>query len=279
MRAQLSIIVLIAFGAGLVALGLIRFPYTTAHEDDVLVQTSSTEVQTVVETGTIVLTYIRTSSATSHTTLQVVETYTTTRLTSATTVLNTIGPRRAWPETPIILGPYTVDLGEKLRILWTADRPLNVYVMASNITPPTTWLAVGEGAVGNLTYTTSAAENVYVGVYASEPDTTISGVEVIRLADVPNVEMGTRTSTVTTALSYTTTHTIYEAGETTVARLETARIPYTTLVRTTVTETRYSDVGFAAFMGSFIIFTGILLMVLLVRVMPKPHGEVNRPEG
>ena len=276
MRAQLAIIVLIIFGAGLVALGLIRFPYTSVEEEEAVIQTSSTTSQPIIVTSQTVATLLQTYTTATTTTLGSVETVISVSYTKIG--LEKIGPASISPEKPLITGPFTVDGGETLEIVWSADSSLDVYILSAdelgNSSPPISWKAHQSGSQNSLSYSPASDTNVYVVAYTVDTMTQLSTLEINRVVSILLSE--TYTSTITTPLTYTTISTEYATGETTITRLETSRIIYTTLVKTTVTETRYSDVSFTAFMGSFLIFVGILLLLLLVRVIPRSDGEVGR---
>ncbi len=275
MRAQLSVIVLILFGAGLVALGLIRFPYTVVEEEDAIIQISSITTLPVTATEQAVETLSQTYTLTTTTTMEKIETVTST--TYMKTMLGTIGPASISLGKPLIIGPFKVGVGETIEIVWSADSNLEVYVLSENemgnSSPPTSWRAHQSGAENNLSYSPAGDTEVYVAAYTVDAMVNLSSLELNRIA-VVNVSE-TYTTTITTPLTYVTTSTIYESRETTTTRLETSRIIYTTLIKTTVTETRYSDVSFTAFMGSFLIFVGVLLLFLLVRVIPRTTSEAE----
>ena len=88
------------------------------------------------------------------------------------------------------------------------------------------------------------------------------------VSDVEEATVTTRRDT-SVQSNYTT---VIDIPLTTTFTTKTTRTNYfTTHVETTLVETRYSDLSFMSFMGSFLVFVGILFMVLMLKTMPKPY--------
>ncbi len=86
------------------------------------------------------------------------------------------------------------------------------------------------------------------------------------------------TTELTTSTQDTLTTVVNKVATTTIYTKTTKTVYFTAAVETTVAETRYSDLSFMAFTGSFLVFVGILLMALTLKTMPKPTDKPKIPE-
>jgi hypothetical protein len=110
---------------------------------------------------------------------------------------------------------------------------------------------------------------------ALNKDTVVVQTSSTTAAEVEEVVV---TTVQTTSTQDTSTTVVNNVATTTIYTETTKTIYFTMGVETTVVETRYSDLSFMAFMGSFLVFVGILLMALTLKAMPKPTDKPKIPE-
>jgi len=106
-------------------------------------------------------------------------------------------------------------------------------------------------------------------------DTVVVQTSSTTAAEVEEVVV---TTVQTTSTQDTSTTVVNNVATTTIYTKTTKTVYFTMGVETTVVETRYSDLSFMAFMGSFLVFVGILLMALTLKAMPKPTDKPKIPE-
>jgi hypothetical protein len=110
---------------------------------------------------------------------------------------------------------------------------------------------------------------------ALNKDTVVVQTSSTTAAEVEEVVV---TTVQTTSTQDTSTTVVNNVATTTIYTKTTKTVYFTMGVETTVVETRYSDLSFMAFMGSFLVFVGILLMALTLKAMPKPTDKPKIPE-
>ena len=280
MKAQLAIIALIVFGAGLVVLGFVRLPYTVVDEEEALIQTSTTSLATLTEVVTTTQTHIDSTSITTAVHSVVTETVTYTSTTTSKKSLEAFTDLTFGTSNPLLFGPYTLDPNTALELYWNGSGFLDVYLLLSDELPndgrPLTWRAFESSSQGNITYRPSTSEAIHILIYPREPSVFVSSLVASQLSFITSAATTTRLTSIATTSLYTTTYPVYETVTATTTRVEPTKILYTTQITTVFTETRYSELTFAAFMGSFLIFVGIVLMALLLRVLPKIPQETKK---
>jgi hypothetical protein len=173
-----------------------------------------------------------------------------------------------------------LDHDTGLELSWNGSGAFDVYLVLSNELPnngrPLTWRVLEISDQGNITYRPQSAEEISALIYPRESGLILNSIRVDRV-DFIAVEFSTTSmTTLSTITSYISTYPVYETVTATTSRIEPTKIPYTTQITTVFTETRYSELSFTAFMGSFLIFVGIVLMVLLIRVIPKLQQETKK---
>ncbi len=269
MRAQLAVSSLIIFGIILVGLGFAGLPTVITYEETVALQTSS--ATNVVETEAIAWTTTLELAETFETTLVSTTLSTVTDVTTSTLkrVAAEAVNQTVSPEAALVTGPITIQRMRSLELSWKSNKTVDIYIAVGDYLNASSWTLVGRGVVGSAVIPFTEEAEVYVitgsaGAHAS--------VSVTVLETWSETIAETRTSTLSTTLTTTMTSTRYLTSETTYTTSYTTekQVYYVTTLVTTVTETRYPDLTFMTLMGSFIIFVGILFMILLLRTLGKP---------
>ncbi|BAJ50731.1 hypothetical protein CSUB_C0874 [Candidatus Caldarchaeum subterraneum] len=269
MRAQLAVSSLIIFGIILVGLGFAGLPYVITYDETVAIQTSS--VTTVVETDAIVRT--TTMELTEAFETSVVSTTLSTETAVTTNTLRHVAAevvnQTVTAEAALVTGPITVQPSRTLELSWKSNKTIDIYIAVGSYLNASSWRLVGRGVVGSAATPFNDEAEIYV---ITRTDGAAASVSVTVVETWPETTTETKTSTLSTSLITTFTSTRYLTSETTYTASYTTEKPvyYVTTLVTTVTETRYPDLSFMTLMGSFIIFVGILFMVLLLRTLGKP---------
>lgn len=271
MRAQLAVSSLIVFGIVLIGMGFVKLPYVSSFKDTVIMQTSAASVTqfeepitTVFTTSYTVLTAINTSLTTS-----MVET-----VTSSTTVVQTLTRLQNLtldPEKPLVAGPLRLNSPSTVEVSWSSSTDMELYrASGERLEQPSSWMLIGRGFSGVIMFDLAENASFYIVVRPVSNAGLLTVMQISSSSVETVVQNKTRTTTVeakttVTTLTYATSSHVY----TTLLR-STKTDFFTVAVETTVTETRYADLSFMTAMGSFLVFVGLLLTVLLLRTLAKP---------
>jgi len=274
MRSQVALSALIVFGSVLVVLGLVKFPYTVSQMETLVVETSREVPVTQSHSFTSYLTFNRTVTQQTSTLRPETRTTDTTsiiQIPKQATVYESNLTALSQAE-PLRLGPFDTNPNQTIEVTWESNSSVLVYLLneteASAVfgTLPTVWRNYGSGSMGTLSHKSETVDRNYVFLYANTSDTVIRLIRVILTwVDVQTItETRTFTTVLTEPIAVTTVEPLVEEHVYTTTFMSSSTSFYATSVETLVTETRFSDISFTAFMGSFLIFVGILLMLLLV---------------
>lgn len=269
MRAQLAVSSLIIFGIILVGLGFARLPYVITYDETVAIQTS--RVTTVVETEAIVRTTTMELTEAFETTIlsTIFSTETAVTTNTLTRVAAEVSNQTVAAEAALVTGPITIQPSRTLELSWKSNKTVDIYIAVGSYLNTSGWMLVGRGVIGSAAIPFDGEAEIYVITRTSGAAASVSFTAV---ESWPETITETKTSTLSTLLTTTMDSTRYLTSETTDTTSYTTEKPlyYVTTLVTTVTETRYPDLSFMTLMGSFIIFVGILFMVLLLRTLGKP---------
>ncbi|MEM2095061.1 MAG: hypothetical protein QXX19_00685 [Candidatus Caldarchaeum sp.] len=271
MRAQLAVSTLIVFGLVLIGLGFVGVPYVSTSEDSVVVQTSSMRTikaedatwSALTETNTVELV------STTRLTTTITETYHTT-----TTSLRTIAHIDSIIITAgsaLVLGPFEVNPPATIAVSWSSDNRLEVYTAsAKTLGNRSGWILLGDGANGLNSFSLTEPGPTYFVLSTPAEPAVLNFLRILANETMTThgeeVKAVVYETTVRTILPSFTTRTV---GYTTL--ITTTVMEYFTLaVATTLTETRYADLSFMTVMGSFLVFAGLLVMMLLLRTVGRP---------
>lgn len=268
MRAQLAVSSLIVFGIILIGLGFTGLPYVLSYDETVVVQTSRfrTVEQQEVFAETTTLQSIIALETTVTSTVPVVETVTTT-----TTVSRIVGQivNETIQQAALVTGPFYFWASSILEVNWRSNSTVDVFLVYDDYQNASTWMLLGRGYVGSTAMRIDSNSSLYIIVRAANSAATFNLVISETSAEAATV---TKTAFVTTYRAATYTTTAYTTSERTFTTTLVTTRPefYVTTIVTAVTETRYPDLSFMSFMGSFLVFVGILFMVLLLKTMARP---------
>lgn len=269
MRAQLAVSSLIVFGLILIGLGFTRLPYVLSYEETVAVQTSTPdifeEVQVVVERSTLpVLRFLDTVVSTTIYVTETVESTSTTRR----TILE-IAERFLDSETALAAGPFTIEAPSSLEVVWRSNSAVSIFLSLDGYENVSAWTPLGVGITGSTVIPLDKSSTFYLIVRtwssAATFSLTAASTSLEKVTETTTLTITSYQTTVYTSTSYTTSTRSYTTTYTT-----TRPDFYVVTYVTTVTETRYPDLSFMSLMGSFIVFVGILLMVLLLKTFARP---------
>ncbi|MEM0443252.1 MAG: hypothetical protein QXJ73_03770 [Candidatus Caldarchaeum sp.] len=270
-RAQLAVSTLIVFGLLLIGLGFVGVPYVSTSEDSVVVQTSSLRTVKAEDATWSALTETNTVEVVSTTrlTTTITETYPTT-----TTSLRTLAHMDRMTITTgsaLVLGPFEVNPPATIAVSWSSDDRLEVYTAsAKTLGNRSGWILLGDGPNGLNSFSSTEPGPIYFVISPSAEPAVLNFLRVLANETMKThgeeVKAVVLETTVRTTLPMSTTRTV---SYTTL--LTTTVVEYFTLaVKTTLTETRYADLSFMTVMGSFLVFVGLLVMMLLLRAVGRP---------
>ncbi|MCS7110277.1 MAG: hypothetical protein NZ956_02250 [Candidatus Caldarchaeum sp.] len=269
MRAQLAVSSLIVFGLILIGLGFTRLPYVLSYDETVAVQTSRMrtveELEVVVKTSTLERPApVQTTVATTFYITETTQSTATGRRTLAEFVNRSLNGGTA-----LAAGPFDVEGTSSLEVVWRSNSAVNIFLAFDDYGNVSSWMLLGRGVTGSAVMPFGRDSTVYVIVMAGPSPANFS-----LTAAKTGLETITTTRTLTSTAVKTTTYTTtsYITSETTYTSTQTTQRPefYVVTYVAAVTETRYPDLSFMTLMGSFIVFVGILLMVLLLKTLAKP---------
>ncbi|MDW7978724.1 MAG: hypothetical protein RMH74_07970 [Candidatus Caldarchaeum sp.] len=271
MRAQLAVSSMIVFGLVLIGFGFVGLPYVYNSEGTVVVQTSSgktVQTEEVVETVSYD-TYSLTSVLTTRLTTVAVETVQTTS--RATKTLTHVEGLYINTGTALILGPFELKPHTVVEVSWMSDPVILVYTASKDeLGNSSGWVLLGSGLNGLAKFNSSEGRLVYLVLSPSSDRTLLKALMIASDETVPVATEIRRTATVETSTTITTLTQTPRTTTYTTLSITTVIEYFTVAVRTTLTETRYADLSFMAVMGSFLVFAGILVMMLLLRTVAKP---------
>lgn len=269
MRAQLAVSSLIVFGLILIGLGFTRLPYVLSYDETVAVQTSRMksveELEVVIKTSTLE----RPASAETTVATILYITETTQSTTTGRRTLAELVNRYLNGGTALAAGPFDVEGTSSLEVVWRSDSVVNIFLAFDDYGNISTWMLLGRGVFGSAVMPFGRNSTVYVIVMA-EPSPANFSLTAVKTGLETITTTRTQTSTAVKTTTYLTTY--YVTSETTYTTTQTTQRPefYVVTYVTAVTETRYPDLSFMTLMGSFIVFVGILLMILLLKTLAKP---------
>ncbi len=280
MRSQLAVSSLIVFGVILVAFSLFRFPYTVTENETVVIQTSTTTtiLQPYTYTTTIELIEQRPTTTTITTTITAKNLITATTLTTLSSTLFSSSEAVASSATPLVIGPFAVDAGRELHVRWRAEALVSLYLLNYSQLPlegkPQDWLAAATGSGGEITLQTEQESSIYLLIYGGNTITKINelSIHLTWIENTTTIQTSTERKPTTITKPTTQTTTLYTEKQVTTTLTETSKKFYTTTTAITVTETRYSSLNFTIVMGSFLIFAGIMFMLILSRRLAQGEG-------
>ncbi len=270
MRAQLAVSGLIVFGLLLIGLGFIKLPYVTTTSDTIILQTYSERTRLSEEVVTTVFTEYQTTVSEVMTVLTTTITEVVQNKITVTRTVAQISNKTLNTNTPLLLGPFDFNASSTVEVSWLSDREVEIYIASrETLGSPDSWTLLGRGVSGNVVRQMSTATSIYIllktpfnNAFLKQLTVLSSGEETINEEKQKIVAAETRTTiTTVTPLIKTRTATAFS----TVTKTEY----YTTAVQTVLTETRYADLSFMTFTGSFLVFAGLLLLVLLLKTLAK----------
>lgn len=269
MRAQLAVSSLIVFGIILIGLGFTRLPYVLSYDETVVLQTS--RLRTVEESELIVTSYtleklekVETVISSTFQFTELIESTSTARRILAEIVNRTLDLHNA-----LVVGPFPFEGFSALEVSWRSNGVVTIFLSLDGFENASFWMLLGRGVTGFAVMPFDKGSTVYLIVKAGGSPANFSlTAAATRLEKV----VETRTLIFTTYQTTTSTKTTYATTEKTFTTTYTTLRPeFYVISRTTaVTETRYPDLSFMTVMGSFIVFVGILFMILLLRTFAKP---------
>ncbi|MDJ0270178.1 MAG: hypothetical protein NXY59_06510 [Aigarchaeota archaeon] len=286
MRSQLAVSSLIVFGVILVAFSLFRFPYTVIENETVIIQASTTTtiLQPYTYATTLELIEQRPATTTITTTITAKNLITTTTIATISSALFSSSEAVASSTTPLIIGPFMIDAGRELHVRWRAEALVSLYLLNYSQLPiegkPESWLAAATGGGGEITLQTTQESPIYLLIYGSNTITRINELRIhltwIENTTTTQIKTEQKPTTITKTTTQTTT--LYMEKQVTTTLTETSKKFYTTTTAITVTETRYSSLNFAIVMGSFLIFAGIMFMLILSRRVVQAEMSENQKQ-
>jgi len=275
-RAQLAVSSLIVFGIMLIGLGFVRLPYVASFKDTVIIQTSTERVTQFEEPVTEVLTtsYTTVAEVAVRFTTSTVETTTGSRTVSRT--LTTLRNMTLELDKPLVAGPFRSNSESMVEVSWSSSSDVELYSASGDVLhQPAGWALVGRGFSGVARFAVAGNTSFYVILKTVSNNGLLTAMQISSSSVEAVFEAGIRTTivetkTTVTTIAYTTSSHVY-----TTLLQSTKTDFFTVAVQTTVTETRYADLGFMTAMGSFLVFVGLLLTILLLRTLAKPVDKTS----
>lgn len=171
----------------------------------------------------------------------------------------------------LVLGPFEVNPPATIAVSWSSDNRLEVYTAsAKTLGNRSGWILLGDGANGLNSFSLTEPGPTYFVLSTPAEPAVLNFLRILANETMTThgeeVKAVVYETTVRTILPSFTTRTV---GYTTL--ITTTVMEYFTLaVATTLTETRYADLSFMTVMGSFLVFAGLLVMMLLLRTVGRP---------
>ncbi|MEM4281538.1 MAG: hypothetical protein QW470_05275 [Candidatus Caldarchaeum sp.] len=273
MRAQLAVSSLIVFGLLLIGMGIVKLPYVSSFRDTIIMQTSTERPTEIMELATTVLTvsYTTVAELDAKITTSTVETVTNSR--TVTQTLISLENKTLEPDKPLLTGPFKFNSPSTVEVMWSSNSDVELYRASGDGLG--SWVLVGRGFAGVARFAVNGNTTVYVILKPVSNNGLLTAMRLSSTGVETFVEERTRTTiaetkTAVTTLAYTLSSKVY-----TTLLKSTKTDFFTVAVETTVTETRYADLWFMTAMGSFLVFVGLLLTILLLRTLAKPVDKTS----
>lgn len=256
------------FGLLLIGMGFVRLPYVSSFRDTVIVQTSTERPTEVEELATTVLTTSYTTAAELDAKITTLTVETVTNSRTVTQTLISLENKTLEPDKPLVTGPFKFNSPSTVEVAWSSNSDVELYRASGDGLD--SWVFVGRGFTGVTRFAVDGGTTVYVVLRPVSTSGLLTAMQLSSTSVETFVEERTRTTitetkTTLTTLAYTLSSKVY-----TTLLKSTKTDFFTVAVETTVTETRYADLWFMTFMGSFLVFVGLLLTILLLRTLAKP---------
>jgi len=268
MRAQLAVSSLIVFGLVLIGLGAVQLPYVATVRETLVFQTYTHSPTRVEEVYTTVTTS-ETSTLTRYTTTDIVST--TEVLEKVENVTQSLGSYQnifLKHGSPYVLGQFVFNTTTELLVDWRAGDEVELYVYLLG-QDEESWQPIGRGVSGLINVTLSGSGPWILSAQSLQKDTTLEKLTLTGRWQTTSQTTITKTTTQLKTVAYTTTLTQLQTFSYTTIYETLWTSYYTTALETIFTETRYAELWFMTVTGSFLVFVGILLILLLLK-MSKP---------
>ncbi len=271
MRAQLAVSSLIVFGLLLIGLGFIQLPYVTTTSDTVIIQTYSERTGQSEELVTIVFTEYQTTVSEALTILTTTIIETVQNQITVTRTISQVINKTLNITTPLSLGPFNVNASSTIEVLWLSDKDVEIYIASrETLESPNDWTLLGRGVSGRVVLKTSTATSIYILLKTFLNNAVLKQLTVLSSGEETIYEERQRTVAAETKTTITTVTPLTKTRTATTYSIVTKTEYYTVAMQTVLTETRYADLWFMTFTGSFLVFVGLLLLVLLLKTLAKP---------